>query len=140
MNRKTRLNAGLGIVALLGIAAAIHLYDRAQALRVEPDPYRIGMQADRFAGVQGRVPPGEVMGYITDQSPETVVAQAMYFGAQYALAPRLLTWNHRAHQPAWVLGNFSRPVDVNAIAKERGLAVAADLGSGVVLFHWERGR
>jgi hypothetical protein len=140
MTRQTRLTFGLGAVALLALAGAVHLYEQAQALRKEPDPYRIGMQADRFAGVLAQVPPGEVMGYITDQAPGSVVAQAMYFGAQYALAPRLLVWEGKAPKREWVLGNFPRPVDLGTLARERGLKPIRDLGSGVVLLRREGGR
>jgi hypothetical protein len=124
-------------VALLALTAALNVYQRARAVAAAPDPYKIDQQAERFRGVAARVPPGAVMGFLTDQTPESIGGHAMYFGAQYALAPRLLVWNEKDTTRRWVLGNFATPVDLSQVAKAHGLKLAADFGSGVALFEKE---
>ncbi len=137
MQTSTRILAGLCALALLGIVGAVNVYQQAHALAAEPDPYRIRVQAERFREVERRIPPGALVGYVSNQPFETVLGQAMFFGAQYTLAPRLLVDGPEAAQTHWILGNFTKPTDLAQVAPRLDARLAADLGSGVVLF--ERG-
>jgi hypothetical protein len=95
------------------------------------DPYMVGMQAERLAGVQAAVPPGAILGYVTDLDGGSTAAQAIFNSAQYTLAPRLLAPGVKRE---WVLGNFARPADFDAFGRSRGLQMVRDFGNGVVLY------
>jgi hypothetical protein len=95
------------------------------------DPYMVGVQADRLAGVIQAVPRDAIVGYISDLNDASTAAQAMFNSARYTLAPRLLV---QGTDRDFVLGNFSKPSDYAAIAREHGFSSAKDFGNGVVLF------
>jgi hypothetical protein len=68
---------------------------------------------------------------VADIHDGSTAALAMFNSARYALAPRLLV---EGTDRDWVLGNFAKPADYAALARERGLTVVQDFGNGVVLF------
>jgi len=101
----------------------------------ETDAYMVGAQAERLAGVISAVPPGAVVGYITDLKPGSVAASTAFNTASYVLAPRLLV---QATDKEWVLGNFSASQDYVAAGARYGVEVVKDFGNGAVLFRRRR--
>jgi len=122
-------------VALLSLWSTVDFYRATEDLAgSNADIYQIGAQADRFREVASALPPTGTIGYVSDRASSETVGTVMYDGAQYALAPRLLTERLRQADTPWVVGNFSKPLDVAGFASKRGLTVVRDFGSGVVLF------
>ena len=136
--RVWRGKIGTVLIAIFGVWGSMTLYRLADLERQEADPYRIARQAERFHAIGARVPPGEVLGYTSDQALDGTAGQAMFFGAQYALAPRLLTEDSRRGSPRYVLGNFSKQLDTAAWGAALGLRIVAEPASGVVLYERER--
>lgn len=123
--------AGLAAAAALCLWGAVQSYATEAAYqRDNSDPYMVAMQVQRLGPVLAAVPQDAVMGYLTD-APSGVVDAAMFDGALYTLAPRLL---ERGADHAWVLGNFTRPGDFEAVARSHGLRLVQNFGNGVVLF------
>jgi hypothetical protein len=136
-----RAEYSLAIQAAVVLAALLSLWGSFEYSGLESayqqqyhDPYQIAAQFTRFGQLQSAVPDQAILGYLTDADPGSVLAEAMFNGAQYALAPRLLQKN-----PALdlVLGNFTKPGDFAAIGRSHGLRVERDFGSGVILFRRE---
>ncbi|MGO9094784.1 MAG: hypothetical protein ACLQGV_06130 [Bryobacteraceae bacterium] len=124
-----------GAVLLLSLLAGLSLYQSSAA--VARDTYAVGAQHDRLRQLDAELPREMVLGYLSDLPLESGQDQALFFGARYVLAPRLLV---RAEQPGgsdWVLGNFVREVDPAAFAAAHRLRVAKLYGAGVVLFRGE---
>jgi hypothetical protein len=116
-------------VGVAALYATAEIYQAAaMANRQNRDPYLAGMQDARFAALAAVVKPSAKLGYISDLPAESAAGQAMYFTAQYALAPRLLV---RAEytDAAQLVGNFSRPPDL----AKMGFALERDFGNGVML-------
>lgn len=135
------VNAACAVVALLSLWSTVDFYRTTEGLAASnADVYQIGAQADRFREVASALPPSGTIGYVSDRGTGETLGTVMYDGAQYALAPRLLTERLRQADTPWVLGNFSKPVDVAGFASRRGLTVVRDFGSGVVLFRKEPAR
>jgi hypothetical protein len=126
---------GVGAVALLSLFAALDYYRvTIQTNEQRPDPYRIGYQEPRFREVIEMLPVDAVIGYLSDVEFETLQGAAAFFGAQYALAPRILVPHTSPHAKDLVLGNFSTDVEISAIAKEHRVHVVRSFEAGVVLF------
>jgi hypothetical protein len=143
MNRSkaARLNDGIAAKVGVALAALLSLWGSFQYYRFESayqqqyrDPYLISAQFSRFADVQAVVPEKAILGYLTDLAPGGVVSNAMFDGAQYVLAPRILQKSTRYDL---VLGNFARPGDFAGMGRVLGLSVERDFGNGVVLFRRE---
>jgi hypothetical protein len=138
----------LACIAIPALAfwGALDFYASTQELTSpSSDVYRIGEQEARFGAITAALPRTGTIGYVSDQPLEQTVGSAMYFGAQYALAPRLLSTARLLSTDGsagqrLVVGNFSRPADWNQFAAERKLKFVRDFGSGVVLFEREGGR
>jgi hypothetical protein len=75
-----------------------------------------------------------VAGYLSDIPFHDVRGSTAFFGAQYALAPRILVPFPGRHRAGWVVGNFSQPLDYPTLAREHGLSIVKDLGRGLVVF------
>lgn len=103
--------------------------------KAQRDPYMAGAQDARFAALAEAVPQDAELGYLSDAEAGSVLAQTLLYGAQYALAPRLV---RDGAGPLWTLGNFTRPLDYAAFGAPHGLKVERDFGNGVVLFRKER--
>jgi hypothetical protein len=128
-----RVAAAISAVALLSLAAALEHYSAARATAA--DPYGILVQEERFREAGAILPSGAVVGYISDVPFEEVRGSVAFFGAQYALAPGILVdLSSGAASPEWVLGDFARPADLDALARSRGLSVVRDFGRGVMVF------
>lgn len=140
LNRISGLRAVSAVLAVcaLGLFGAILNYSAAAKAAKESDPYRIGAQKERFGAAQGRLPANAVVGYISDVPTADALGQAMFFGAQYALAPRLLVGAEAGTKPEWWIGSFSKPQDYAAAGAAQGLVLVEDLGQGVVLFRREK--
>ncbi len=119
------------VVAALSLYASLNYFQALQAYS-NKNPFQDAAQA-RFAPVAAVVPPGAVLQYRTDLR-SGIVAPMAIGAAQYALAPRVLESGGRGGNLEWVLGDFYNPVDVNAFARQNGLKVERDMGTGVVLF------
>jgi hypothetical protein len=128
----------IAAAALLALWGAVDFFGFETGYQKQNrDPYQIAAQAVRLEGVRAALPANAEIGYLTDLEPGGVAASAMFNGAQYVLAPRLL---HQAADQVLVLGNFSRPGDFAAIGRQHGLRVERDFQNGVVLFRKDSAR
>jgi hypothetical protein len=123
------LKAALIAAALLAAWGAVESFE-IESESSAGDPYMVNLQPARLAGVMETIPSTAVVGYLSDQNNSTA-ALAMFNSARYTLAPRLLV---EGTDRDTVLGNFTKPADYAAIAREHGLEVVRDFGNGVVLF------
>ncbi len=124
---------GCAVVAILSLWSVLDFYGATDALSgAGADTYQIADQELRFHQAAAALPPAGVVGYVTDQSQNR--EWAMFLGAQYVLAPRVLVELDKHPKTPWVLGNFARPLDLTQFANEHGLKLVQDFGSGVVLF------
>jgi hypothetical protein len=139
--------AAVGLVVALGVAGAVNYHIDADALnRPYADPWAtriIATDQERFRGVVATVPEEAVVGYVSDlpnhRSGAILKADAWTIGvfsaaAWYALAPRLVIPDAEPQTQDWIVGNFSRPVDLARIESENRIRMVRDFGSGVVLF------
>jgi len=133
--------AGVGVVVALAVAGALNFYrtvdERSHWYR---DPWITDMFSngpERFREFKAIVPPEAVLGYFSDlpdASANDWRIDVWYFGARYALAPRLVVPHDNPQKEYWILGNFSKPVDLSQFERENQLKLVRDFGSGVVLF------
>ncbi|HTR38363.1 MAG TPA: hypothetical protein VMH80_20780 [Bryobacteraceae bacterium] len=132
------VSAACAAVALLSLWSTVDFYRATEDLAgSNADVYQIGAQAERFRELAAALPASGIIGYVSDRGTRETLGTVMYDGAQYALAPRLLTERLRQANTPWVVGNFSKPMDVAGFASKRGLTVVRDFGSGVVLLRKE---
>jgi hypothetical protein len=131
-----KVKVGVALAALLSLWGTFEHFaiESAHQERYR-DPYEIAAQFSRFADFRAAVPEKAILGYITDIAPGSVTADAMFNGAQYVLAPRILRKSTEGYD--LVLGNFTRPGDFVAIGRQHRLNLERDFGSGVVLFRKE---
>jgi hypothetical protein len=116
-------------VGLAALYATAEVYRASELINLQGrDPYLAGMQDARFANLAAAVDPSAKLGYVSDQGLESPTGQAMYFTAQYALAPRLLVRAEHT-DAAQLVGNFSRPPEL----AKMGLVLERDFGNGVML-------
>jgi hypothetical protein len=129
------------IVVALALASALNYYYTADRRnRAYQDPWMTSMidiEAERLRGVIEIVPQQAVVGYISDFPLDKGRDAARFGGDRYALAPRLVLPYQRGQRQAWVLGNFSKVVDLTRVERENGVELVKDFGSGVVLFRSE---
>ena len=136
-----RIEYPLAARASVALAALVSLWGSFEYSGLESayqqqfhDPYQITAQFTRFDQVQSVAPENATLGYLTDAEPGSVVADAMFNGAQYVLAPRLL---EKSTAFDLVLGNFTKPGDFGAMGRSHGLRLERDFGNGVVLYRKE---
>lgn len=123
-------NISIFAAALLGLWGALDLFE---ALRQNPqrDPYRVEEMLARYEPVAAALPASvKVIGYISDLPYGGVQGQVLFFTAQYALAPRLISTKP---DQEWVLGNYAQPAPV-----PEGFRVEHDLGNGLILYRRSR--
>ena len=121
------------VVAALSLWSVLDFHTATEAMsRAGADIYRIADQDLRFQQVSTALPSAGVVGYVTDQTQDR--EWAMFLGAQYVLAPRVLVELNKHPQTTRVVGNFARPLDLTQFANEHGLKLVQDFGDGVVLF------
>ncbi len=127
------LQAGVLVLAGLCLILGIESYRGADAYaHAYQDPYLINAQPERLREAARLLPPKAVIGYLSDLSFEGTPGQASYFGVAFTLAPRLVV--RSADEAAWVIGNFSRPLDFAGMGAAHNLELVRDLGNGVILF------
>jgi hypothetical protein len=135
-----------GIVAVLALASAFHYYltvDKRNQFYQDPRmTYQIGIQSERLSGVMEMVPADAVVGYVTDLPPRLDAHwptndEFIFTAVRYELAPRLVMPLVAGQMQTWVLGNFSKPVDLEQIERQYHLKLVKDFGSGVILFQGE---
>jgi hypothetical protein len=134
---------GVGAAALLSLFAAMEYYRSTTVYNKQyPDPYRIGFQQERFREAAEMIPEDSVIGYISNEAFETVRGSAGYFGAQWALTPRIVVPHTSQYATDLVLGNFSAAVETaeitSRIESSENMHVVRVLQSGVVLFRTEK--
>jgi hypothetical protein len=98
------------------------------------DVYKIGEQVARFQDLMSALPATGIVGYVSDVPASQTLSAVLYSGAQYTLAPRLVTDQRLTPAPEWVIGDFSKPLDVVQFGKDRGLTLVKDFGNGAVLY------
>jgi hypothetical protein len=123
-------------VAVLALWSAVNFYSAtAEAAGANADVYKVGEQPARFHDLISALPSSAgIVGYISDAPASTTLGAALYSSAQYTLAPRLLTDRPKNPPAEWVIGDFSRPLDVAQFGNQRGLALVKDFGNGIVLY------
>lgn len=129
----------VALVALLCLFAALEYYRATTvAIRRLPDPFRVGYQEQHFREVAGMLPADAVVGYISNAPFDSFPGAAAFFGAQWALAPRIVVPHDNPRATEFVVGNFSAGVEtadiISKIARDMDMHVVRDLDSGVVLF------
>jgi hypothetical protein len=128
-----------GATVLLSLSALLDLYRVTAAYNAQnPDPFRIGYQEPRFREAASQLPLSEPVGYVSNLEFSELRGSAAFFGAQYALAPRILVPYEHPRAGRFTIGNFSAEVDLadvtSRLAREKGLRVIRAFDNGVVLF------
>jgi hypothetical protein len=118
------------------ILLSVALFNGMKGLKDRVDTYsevhgieQVALYVDRFTPVKPMLPPGEVVGYISDE-PQTDDFVRRFFLTRFALSPVELDAKaqHRV-----VLGDFIDPRNTPKAAAQLGLTVEKDFGKGVVL-------
>jgi hypothetical protein len=102
-------NISVFLAALLGLWGALDLFE---ALKRNPqrDQYRMEEMLARYEPVSAALPANvKVIGYVSDLPYGEVRRQVLFFAAQYALAPRLIS---AKPDQEWVLGIMRSPGSV----------------------------
>ena len=129
---------GVGAGLVFGLLGSLIFYQIATAdSRVNSDSFQVGFQHVRLRQLVAELPPESIVGYVSDLPVGGAEDLALFLGARYVLAPRLLVRADSSAKPEWVLGNFYRNVDPAPYAAGRHLRVAKIYGPGVVLFQRE---
>jgi hypothetical protein len=122
-------------VALLAAWSMVGFYTATEeAAGANADVYKIGDQASRFEDLVSALPASGIIGYISDVPGDQTLSAVLYGGLQYTLAPRLVTSQSVTPAPEWVIGDFSKPLDLVQFGKDHGLMLVKDFGNGAVLF------
>lgn len=122
-------------VALLALWSTINFFAATgDAVGPGADVYKVGAQAARFEDLASALPSSGVIGYVSDASSGQAVGAALYGGAQYTFAPRLVTSQPTQPPAEWVIGDFSKPLDVVQFGEKHGLTLVKDFGNGAVLY------
>jgi len=123
-----------GAVALLAVWSVFGFYTiTVEATGANADVYKIGDQAARFQDLVSTLPATGMVGYVSDVPGNQTLAAVLYSGAQYTLAPRLVT-DQRMQPGEFVIGDFSKPLDLVQFGKDHGLTLVRDFGNGAVLY------
>jgi hypothetical protein len=127
--------AACAAVALLALWSTVDFYDTSsEQAGASADVYKIGEQPARLQDLMSALPATGIVGYVSDAPTSQTIGAVLYSGAQYTLAPRLVTSQSVTPEPQWVIGDFSKPVDVAQFGNQRGLTLVRDFGNGAVLY------
>jgi len=127
--------AACAAVALLALWSSVNFYgSTADLAGAGADVYKVGDQAARFEELASALPATGIVGYVSDAPTGETLGAALYSGLQYTLAPRLVTDQRTNPAPEWVIGDFSKPLEVVQFGKKRGLTLVKDFGNGAVLY------
>lgn len=134
-----RLAAGVAALLILSLWSALEGFQFTRQYNEQfKDPYGIVAAADRYGRIRADLPEGVTeLGYVSDKQQNDPQGGAMFFGAQYVLAPRLLVREKELPKHAWIAGNFASQSDFNEVARLLGLVLVRDYGQGVVLMRKE---
>jgi hypothetical protein len=122
--------AGIAAAVLLCIGGALQFYNAESDFQDHHrDQFLISSQAATYAPMVGHL--NGPVGYITDAQPGTEADASLFLSAQYLMAPVLLV---KGENSGFVIGNFGKPADFEAIGRARGLRVAHDYGDGLILY------
>jgi hypothetical protein len=134
-SRSTLVTVVLLGVAVVAVYGALNSYQvSAEYARQFPDAYGGDRARIRFAPLESKVPANAELGYFTDLDPSQSAYTPAFLAAQYAVAPRILSFVDAKTTPEWAVGNFSKPQDYVSAGEAHGYSLVADLGNGVVLF------
>ena len=124
------------LLAVAGVVllASFDLFQISSAYAAKGDTYQIDLQLEHFKPVVAALPATARLGYVSDIDPASASGQALFFGAAYALAPRMVVGLERLKPGDLAVGNFSRAQDYAVFGAARGLQVVKDFGDGAVLF------
>ena len=122
-----------GMVTVLSLGSIKDIYERREIRAGSGDPYGVLLQQARLQGVVSSLPAIRVVGYLQDPGVDFFTGAKKQLGAQMAFAPRMLVRQSRFAQQ-WVVGDFSRPIDLPSFAQSNGLQVVRNFGGGIVLF------
>jgi hypothetical protein len=130
--------AACAAVAVLALWSTVNFYGATDAAAgPNADVYKIGEQGARFQDLIPALPPTGIIGYVSDVPTNETLGAVLRDGAQYALAPRLVREQSLKPGAEWVIGNFSKPLDVTQFGRQRELTLVRDFGNGVVLYRNE---
>lgn len=133
--------AGAIAAGLLSVFAALGYWNTTTEYNQRsPDAYRIGFQDSRFGKAAAIIPEDAAVGYATNLDFGTLKGSSAFFGAQYAMAPRVLVSVNSQHPYEFILANFDEVIDAEALAKENGWTVEKDFGAGLAVFRKEGGQ
>jgi hypothetical protein len=120
---------------VLALWSTVNFYSITEELAgANADVYKIGEQAGRFQDLMSALPATGIIGYVSDVPASQTLGAVLYSGAQYTLAPRLVAEQRLKPDAEWVIGNFSKPLDVVQFGAKRGLTLVKDFGNGAVLY------
>jgi hypothetical protein len=137
---QARALIGAGAAAALALFACLIFYQYAAAYnRSNRDSFQISLETESLRPVDALIPRDATVGFLSDLPFEDTHGAALFFGAQYALAPRLLVDASSPLQPKWVVGVFSQTFDPDRIAATHRLRVFRVVGPGVAVFQREGG-
>lgn len=127
--------AACAAIALLSLWSIFGFYSATEeAVGPNADVYKIGEQPARFQDLVSALPATGMIGYVSDVPFSQTLGEVLYLGAEYTLAPRLVTDRRLKTSAGWVIGDFSKPLNVVQFGKARGLTMVKDFGNGVVLY------
>jgi len=127
--------AACAAVALLSLWSILGFYSATEDMAgPNADVYKIGEQPARLQDLAGALPASGAIGYFSNVPLSQTLGEVLYLSAEYTLAPRLVTDQRLKPAPVWVIGDFSKPLDLVQFGNERGLALVKDFGNGAVLY------
>src|SRR5215472_8475648 len=110
--------AGIVAAVLLCIGGALQFFSAESDFQEHHrDQFLISSQAATYAPLVAEHLQGPV-GYITDAEPGSNADASLFLSAQYLMAPVLLV---KGTNSGFVIGNFSKPADFEAIGRSQGL-------------------
>jgi hypothetical protein len=122
-----------GMVAVLSLWNTVNGYRKTESGTARGDRYGVLLQQARLRGLISSLPAVNVVGYFTDPESGLVTDVDKLLGAEYAFAPRILVRQSEFPQQ-WVVGDFSRRIDLAGFARTHGFRIVGDFGDGIILF------
>ena len=127
-----RAQVGIALLVLFVLATNFVLVkDTHRRFQESKDQDQVELYQMRFAELRRVLKLGGVVGYISDETPESKGYLGNFYLTQYALVPVIVTMQTERQ---WVVGNFWKTGKVPAMAPNRRLYLWKDFGGGVALF------
>ena len=126
-------------LAAVGLAREVWFHTVAEPLGQLPAALREPLSDARYLRLRALLPPGGVVGYVSDEQCDVrpggalahEVGTKLYQQALYALAPLVLRYDD-ASTPL-VMANLADPAKLPALLSKRNLELVAEAGPGVAL-------